>query len=291
MMRATDPQYPPAGVFQASSESTQVLNANPLITEADPADFPARIQTLFDSCQTWVSRVGNPDLQYHRIRHSHDLDRLLERVGDHNVIKNLIDSNWTRSLLLTRVVVEFITTNILDQRFFIGYRQEVDQRLQDAKIWVRQAATAVARSEILEDIARLIKSFVSNGDFRAFLRWRCEETSREFIGVFGPLMMINVNVEEARSSLTNIIIEAADLSLKMFSLPVEWPCQFPHTGDTFNAHTMVNRDALLTGNALELQRQSVRVQLAFTPNVVSRGMPRDSIVAIAIHTANVLLMR
>lgn len=137
-------------------------------------------------------------------------------------------------------------------------------------------------------IARTIVEMKLKPGFEAFQAAKADENAGKLYAHLHHLVAPGTDL--ARGDLGELMRVAHQLTLDMYSLPLQFAFEFPGVGAIFDPSCMVNHDPEVTGDPLGLQRRRVRVRLGVSPITVKREVTAAAIVPQTIHYAKVLLM-
>ena len=108
--------------------------------------------------------------------------------------------------------------------------------------------------------------------------------------MLGPLLDDGVVRASAGVALGAITVLAWELSCKMHSAGLTFQIYFPETNGKFSAATMKPKD-MTNNDPVQLQIEQIRLKLVITPVITMRDDRGTTILAKAIHSATVLLMK
>ena len=155
---------------------------------------------------------------------------------------------------------------------------------------IRIGLAPSVRREILEEVAGVAAQMKAQPQYTAFLQQKLRSTSGGLLHPVGHFLALDSRGAEARLALDPIVREALTLGFLMYASPVEWVVEFPRLGAKFNSRSMVNRDPMIAGDPLELERRNIRVKLAITPTVIRRDVSGPVLMVSTLHLGHVLLM-
>ncbi|KAI9818625.1 MAG: hypothetical protein M1832_004398 [Thelocarpon impressellum] len=281
----------PLGLVSPDSQSSSPVPAAPSASiVVDEQHFRAAFGSLFSSVENWARRFANvPDSKSVRDLPA-DLRGLLREAADASLTESLLAHVETRWTMVTRVVVQYLMNQVQQYDLLKDFEKEVDEKVEACKARLHPRFPTQVRKQILEELAEIANNIKTQQHYAAFIKHKINLTSGQLYTLVGFLQAKNTRTGESRLLFDQIVHEALQLGSEMFASPVEWVIDFPKLGSKYNSHSMINRDPVMNGNPLELERRNIRVKLAITPTVIYRDVAGAALLVSTLHSGHVLLM-
>ncbi|KAJ2904332.1 hypothetical protein MKZ38_008248 [Zalerion maritima] len=219
--------------------------------------------------------------------------------------KQVISDYYTRRYAMARMILEYIIRNIwvpscVWLRFdgdadaeFLGlvkrhtYLENVGERDKDQIYGPDQAALIKQRQDILNEIARLIRSILANPQYKHYRHQRHQRQFESLRDLMFPLMDKEVDNSGAIEDMWHLVITAFSTFINMSVSGVTYLPWFPPQQQTFSAATMAASNSMMNNEVLE--GKGMGLTFAVTPAIQVRDERAGCVVSDCILKAEVIV--
>lgn len=197
------------------------------------------------------------------------LKEMLMSAATKTTAAKIMSSQNTRYLLIAKVILSWIQSNVFTEGALTGLDQEVDNAVTETRKKIFNNTPAPVRFVFLQDIANQFAKLKKYSEYDEFLASISHKRAVELWNIVRPLMYNKI--EGDWSNLHNLVKEAHRVAETQLLETAEFRLFFPKVGDPFNDASMMNMDPQFDHLAPdELMVQRANVRLGAIPQVMAR---------------------
>lgn len=244
---------------------------------------------LFDHVADWAYRYANTPSTQADSSLPQNLKQRLMNAATKTTAHKIMSSQSTRYLLVAKVIISWIQSNVFKESAFSGLDKNIDETTNETRKKIFNDTPAPVRFVFLQDIANQFGKLRKAANYHDYLSALSHRRAEELWGVIRPLMY--VKTEGDWQSMHNLVREAHRVAEMQLADIAEFRLFFPKVHDPFNDASMANMDGEFDNfSADELMVRRANVRLGVTPQVMARvTSPDGTIVTKTLMKAGVLL--
>lgn len=150
--------------------------------------------------------------------------------------------------------------------------------------------TLPERASLVSAQTIAISHIVSSEEYPPFRSAVLDKHTKNLRALLGPMLNLGVARANAGRDLGAIVVNAFDISTKLFTSSYSFVIMFPKCGDKFQYASMICRDSSHSIDPLSLQIKQYRLKLVITPIITLRDDRQLTIKVASVQYANVLVM-
>ncbi|PGH15890.1 hypothetical protein AJ79_02057 [Helicocarpus griseus UAMH5409] len=273
---------PPIGPDAAADQMIIPMSAMPVAVppgmmimegaEYNVMDFGDCYNNLFQKVEAFTKMYVNaPNGKYDSMINPASMAHLV-KSSHANLVSGFLSDPTTRYVLLIKAMNLYIVENVLKLSVIRGFDSTADSEISQLIGILYPNAPAVVRALIRQGVSRQVNRIRNDPLFSQFFNKRKSENASALFSLIEPL--VERNQPGVWTDFSDVIEEAYNLALMMYSGPYEFDHDFPKVGEFFDLQLMFNRDMNLVGaggDAHTMMKNGYRVKLGVTPTIYFRS--------------------